>query len=118
MEHQNKFVKQKQTKNAIATIDELIEHIADRYLGINCACFTPNDARKDDILRLVKEYKADGVILYTLSFCQTYDVEAIEIQKELKKAGIPVLNISTDYSSEDSAQLSTRVEAFLELIKK
>lgn len=100
------------------TIDELIEHIADRYLGINCACFTPNDARKDDILRLVKEYKADGVILYTLSFCQTYDVEAIEIQKELKKAGIPVLNISTDYSSEDSAQLSTRVEAFLELIKK
>ncbi len=45
------------------SVDELLEIIADRYLGINCACFTPNSGRKEDILRLVKEYKADGVVL-------------------------------------------------------
>jgi len=98
------------------SIDELLELIADRYLGINCACFTPNEGRKEDILRLVKDYKVDGVILYTLNFCQPYDVEGINLEKELKKAGIPTLSVTTDYSSEDNEQLNTRIEAFLEML--
>jgi benzoyl-CoA reductase/2-hydroxyglutaryl-CoA dehydratase subunit BcrC/BadD/HgdB len=97
-------------------VDDLIENIADRYLGINCACFTPNAGRKEDILRLAKEYKVDGVILYTLSFCTNYDMEAQVLEKELKQNKIPVLCITTDYASEDSAQLKTRVEAFLETL--
>lgn len=98
------------------TVDALLENLADRYLGINCACFTPNEGRKQDLLRLVKEYKVDGVILYTLSFCTNYDMEAQVLEKELKQNKIPVLSITTDYSSEDSAQLKTRVEAFLETL--
>jgi benzoyl-CoA reductase/2-hydroxyglutaryl-CoA dehydratase subunit BcrC/BadD/HgdB len=97
-------------------VDDLMENIADRYLGINCACFTPNEGRKQDIVRLAKEYKADGVILYTLSFCTNYDMEAQVLEKELKANKIPVLSITTDYASEDSAQLKTRVEAFLETL--
>ncbi len=97
-------------------VDDLVENIADRYLGINCACFTPNEGRKEDILRLAKEYKVDGVVLYTLSFCTNYDMEAQTLEKELKQHNIPVLGITTDYSSEDSAQLKTRVEAFLETL--
>ena len=31
-------------------------------MKINCACFTPNEGRIDDILRLAKEYKVDGII--------------------------------------------------------
>ena len=100
------------------TIDGLLEILADRYLNINCACFTPNDGRKEDILRLVKEYNADGVVLYTLNFCQAYEVESIGLEKAIKEQGIPVLSISTDYSSEDNEQINTRVEAFLEMIKK
>ncbi|MHA1148346.1 MAG: double-cubane-cluster-containing anaerobic reductase [Promethearchaeota archaeon] len=100
------------------TIEDLLDILADRYLGINCACFTPNDGRKEDILRLVKEYNADGVVLYTLNFCQAYEVEAINLEKEIKRAGIPVLSITTDYSSDDNEQLSTRIEAFLEMIRK
>ncbi|MFX0073044.1 MAG: double-cubane-cluster-containing anaerobic reductase [Candidatus Hermodarchaeota archaeon] len=98
-------------------LDELLDLFADRYLGINCACFTPNTNRLEDIKRLVKEYKVDGVILYTLSFCQPYDVEAMTFEKDLKKAGIPVISITTDYSSEDESQLITRIQAFLEMLK-
>ena len=98
------------------TVDALLENLADRYLGINCACFTPNEGRLEDIKRLVKEYKADGVVLYTLSFCQIYDIEAQAFEKALKQTHIPVLTITTDYSSEDSAQLKTRVEAFIETL--
>ncbi len=98
------------------SVDELLEIIADRYLGINCACFTPNEGRKEDILRLVKEYNADGVILYTLKFCQPYEIESIGLEKALKNEHIPVLSIMTDYSSDDEGQLNTRIEAFLEML--
>ena len=33
-----------------------------------------------------------------------------------ENAGIPMLRIDTDYSAGDMGQLSTRVEAFLEMI--
>jgi benzoyl-CoA reductase/2-hydroxyglutaryl-CoA dehydratase subunit BcrC/BadD/HgdB len=37
--------------------------------------------------------------------------------ERLEKEGIPMLRIETDYSDEDSGQLRTRIEAFLEMIK-
>ncbi len=99
-------------------VDGLIRNLADRYLNINCACFTPNAARTEDIKRLVTEYNADGVVLYSLSFCQPYIMESLMIVKELKEMGIPTISIETDYSSEDVGQLQTRIQAFLEMIKK
>lgn len=98
------------------TLDDLIKNLADRYLKINCACFTPNDGRTEDIIRYAREYKVDGVIYYNLSFCHTYSIEYKKVEKELKNQNIPVLLIETDYSSEDAGQLKTRVEAFLEMI--
>jgi len=44
-------------------------------------------------------------------------MESIQLEKSLKAAGIPVLSISTDYSSDDEGQLKTRIEAFLEMLK-
>lgn len=98
------------------TIEDLIKNLADRYLEINCACFTPNDGRIEDILRYVEEYKVDGVVYSNLSFCHTYSVEYKKVEEALKKAGIPVINIETDYSTEDAGQIKTRIEAFLEML--
>jgi benzoyl-CoA reductase/2-hydroxyglutaryl-CoA dehydratase subunit BcrC/BadD/HgdB len=99
------------------TVDEMLDNLAERYLDINCACFTPNEGRLDDIVRLAKEYKADGVIHYNLQFCHTYANEAVRVQDRLEKDGIPLLRIETDYSDEDAGQLRTRIDAFLETIK-
>jgi benzoyl-CoA reductase/2-hydroxyglutaryl-CoA dehydratase subunit BcrC/BadD/HgdB len=99
------------------TLEEELKAVADRYMNIHCACFTPNDERLDDVVRLAKEYKADGVIHYNLQFCHTYANEAVKIEKRLEKEGIPLLRIETDYSDEDAGQLRTRIEAFLEMIK-
>jgi len=98
-------------------LDEQIEALAERYLNINCACFTPNDARIDDVLRLASEYRADGVIYYNLQFCHSYNVEYRKIEKALKDAGIPVMMVETDYSGNDEEQVRTRVEAFLEMLR-
>lgn len=98
------------------TLEDQYRAIADRYLGINCACFTPNTARIDDILRLAEEYKVDGVIDVHLKFCTTYDTESGQVVKALKDAGIPVMSLETDYTDSDAEQLRTRIEAFLEVL--
>ena len=98
------------------TLEEQYQALAERYMGINCACFTPNTGRIEDILRLAKEYNVDGVIDVNLKFCCLYDTEGYTVEAALKEAGIPVLGIETDYDDADAEQLRTRIEAFVEML--
>ncbi len=98
------------------TLEEMIEAIVDRYLKIDCACFTPNEERINNIISMAKELQVDGVIHYNLLFCQPYAHESIKIDKILREQNIPMLTIETDYGMEDVEQLKTRVEAFVEMI--
>ena len=99
------------------TVDDQLRAIADRYMRINCACFTPNEERLEDVVRMAREYEADGVVHYNLQFCHTYANEAVKVKSELEAADIPVLLIETDYG-DDAGQLRNRIDAFLEMIGK
>ncbi|MFA6448133.1 MAG: double-cubane-cluster-containing anaerobic reductase [bacterium] len=105
------------TPESDGTLDGQIAAIADRLLGTHCACFTPNSERIDDIVAMAKETKADGVVHYNLSFCQTYAAEAVKAEKALKKEGIPVLSLESDFSANDGEQLKTRLQSFMEMLK-
>lgn len=97
-------------------VDGQIDALARRYMKNNCACFTPNPGRIDDILRLAKEYKVDGIVDVNLKFCCLYDTEGRSVEAACKEAGIPVLGIETDYTDADAGQLRTRIEAFIEML--
>ncbi|MDP2661832.1 MAG: double-cubane-cluster-containing anaerobic reductase, partial [Dehalococcoidia bacterium] len=99
------------------SLEGQLHAVTDRLLENHCACFTPNEERVQDILDLAKDYSAGGVVYYNLSFCQTYAHESIKVGRALEAAGIPMLNIETDYSDGDMAQIKTRVDAFLEMVK-
>jgi len=101
-------------EGAANDVDGLMDAIVRRYLDIDCAIFTPNAERLEHIKQMAKEYKADGVVLYGLNFCSPYLIEALQVEKELEKAGIPAIRIETDYSREDTGQIKTRIEAFIE----
>ena len=98
------------------TLDEAYMALAQRYMKTNCACFTPNTGRIDDLVRLAKEYKVDGIIDVNLKFCCLYDTEGYNVERAMKAAGIPVLGIETDYTDTDAEQLKTRVQAFVEML--
>lgn len=98
------------------TVEELLENIVDRYFEIDCAVFTPNEARLKHIKEMYEAYNADGVLHYNLQFCQPYQIETTNIEERLEAEGIPVLRLDTDYSGEDDGQIRTRVEAFIERI--
>jgi len=99
------------------TMDELLDALVDRYMMIDCACFTPNDERLDNVTKLAKDVNAQGVIHYSLLFCQPYAHETFKVDKALSKAGIPMLAIETDYGMEDVEQLKTRIQAFVETLE-
>jgi len=101
---------------ARSDLDGQLAAIADRYMKINCACFTPNNERIDGIINKAKDYNVSGVVQYILQYCHGYNVEAIRVDGALKQANIPSLKIETDYSEEDVGPLITRIEAFLETL--
>ncbi len=95
--------------------------LADRYLGgITCPCtFRPGKiAERFGYLReYVRDWKVDGVVLFTIRFCDTYQLDMPELIAHLKDEGVPVLYIDTDYITIPTGQWRTRLQAFREMIQ-
>jgi len=100
-----------------ATREAMLAAIAERYLSIDCACFTPNSERLDHIVEMARGYGAGGVVHYALLFCTPYLVEAHKVRKTLRRESIPLLEVETDYSPEDMPALETRIQAFVEMLR-
>jgi benzoyl-CoA reductase/2-hydroxyglutaryl-CoA dehydratase subunit BcrC/BadD/HgdB len=98
--------------------NSMIRAVAERaILPCICPCFTHGDDRIDRILELYDTFKAEGIIYHVLRLCQIFDMEFLPVDKVVNDKGIPLLKIETEYSEEDTGQIKTRVEAFIEMIK-
>ena len=64
----------------------------------------------------IKEYRVDGIIGQSYLCCETWSGELFVLQKEFKEAGIPMLRIEREYTSDSLGQVQTRVQAFIETI--
>jgi benzoyl-CoA reductase/2-hydroxyglutaryl-CoA dehydratase subunit BcrC/BadD/HgdB len=100
------------------TMHDMLQALADRYsLACTCPCFVPNDDRIHRNVSLAQRYRVDGIIYHNLRGCYLYHMEAESIAKMSKELNIPLLQIETDYSPEDTEQLTVRIEAFLEMLR-
>jgi len=95
---------------------DLLTNLADRYLRIACSCMTPNHRRLKLITKLLADYRIDGVVELTWDGCHTYNIEAYQVAECVEAQSIPYMHITTDYAENDTGQLKTRVEAFLEIL--
>lgn len=99
------------------SLDDMLANLTEKYFnGIHCACFTPNPGRLEDVERLSREYQADGVLDIHLKFCQIFDTEHYFLSKYLTEKNIPNISLEVDYGDDDSGQMLTRIQAFLEMI--
>ncbi|MFX1317074.1 MAG: 2-hydroxyacyl-CoA dehydratase subunit D [Promethearchaeota archaeon] len=57
-----------------------------------------------------------GVINHIIKFCDHISIMSAHFKNKLQEKGIRVLNLERDYSRANRGQLSTRIEAFLEMI--
>ncbi len=60
------------------TLEEMLDALVDRYMRIDCACFTPNQERLHNVVSMAKELEVKGVIHFALNFCQPYAIEAFQ----------------------------------------
>lgn len=96
----------------------MMDAIADRYLlPCTCPCFSPNLEREENMLRRVKEFRADGVIFHVLKGCHLNSMDAARTSVFLRRHDIPMLKIESEYDEGDKEQLRVRIEAFLEMIQ-
>lgn len=96
--------------------EDILREIADNHLHANCSVLTPNESRLRATEELIDTYRVDGVIEVVLQFCHTYNIESVKVERAVKAKGIPYLKIETDYSTSDTGQISTRINAFLEML--
>ena len=71
-----------------------------------------------EINNIYKEKKGQelGVINHIIKFCDHFSILSTYFKEKLQKKGIQVLNLERDYSRANRGQLSTRIEAFLEMM--
>ncbi|MFW9950836.1 MAG: 2-hydroxyacyl-CoA dehydratase subunit D [Candidatus Thorarchaeota archaeon] len=79
------------------------------------------DNKVSQIVKLNSDYKKSkgksiGVINHILKFCDHFSMLSTYFKENLQKHGIQVLNLERDYSRANKGQISTRIEAFLEMI--
>ncbi|HOK56121.1 MAG TPA: 2-hydroxyacyl-CoA dehydratase family protein [bacterium] len=103
-------------------IDEETEKSVIRTLTLKyiapslCSCFIGIDKQINAILEFVEKYNLDGVVYYNLRLCNVFEIQIPVLRNILKEKGIPFLSLKTDLSKEDTGQLKTRIEAFIEMI--
>ncbi|MFZ2655924.1 MAG: 2-hydroxyacyl-CoA dehydratase family protein [Victivallales bacterium] len=100
-----------------SSVKYMLRSLAMKYIfGSICPCFISQATKLNRVLDLVKETSSKGVVNHALRLCQLCDLENYRLHQILKRNGIPLLDVRTDYSMEDTEQLRIRVEAFLETI--
>jgi bzd-type benzoyl-CoA reductase N subunit len=98
---------------------EPIEALAARYLNKPpCARVIPWEDRADYLKGLVKDFKVDAVILESLKFCPPFGFSKPLTMGNLEAAGIPVLELEREHGDASIGQLKTRIEAFLEMLRR
>ncbi len=88
-----------------------------------CPCARTMDEIKPghiakDILARARECGARGVIGHTVKFCDPYLERTPHIRELLKKEEIPFLQLEGDCTLRSIGQQKTRVEAFIEMLRR
>ena len=106
--------------SSINPIDLLVERFKKNIFGDHSV---PNflETKISQIEEFYKNYKNTsgkkvGVINHIIKFCDHMSIMSSHLKKQLQEKGIQVLNLERDYSRANKGQLSTRIEAFLEMM--
>ena len=104
-----------------------IDGLAERYLtGVKCGRTyreqkVPYDEYQQDrfghIGDFIKDFKVDGVILYIYKYCDPFGFEIPALKDYIQKSETPVLYLEDEYSMSSIGRLTTRVQAFLEILE-
>lgn len=102
--------------------ESAFDAVCRHYLHWNqCARFMDGDKidqRHEQMARLVKEFKADGIILESMKFCEFWSYEKVLANHIMNnELNIPCCTIEKEYALGAVGQLRTRFQAFIESLE-
>lgn len=103
----------------VAPGGDALTALARHYLG-RTPCPRMKEARRrfDHVLAMIEEFHADGIIFYTLKFCDPYLYDVPLLKAELAERGIPALQLEGDFTPGTLGRVRTRIEAFIEMLRQ
>ena len=91
----------------------------ERNTGVPCPTRVQNDVDWDSfLLKAMEQEKAAGMIVLMAKFCEPHMYYYPEVKEAFEKKGVPHLLIETEHESMAIEGLKTRVETFLEIVKR
>ena len=100
---------------------DLMANLADCYFWrrVPPAWFRPGRERFDFLVRLTREFEVAGVIWYQLMYRNCYKLESYYFPDVLKQAtGVPMLTIDSDYDAAETGPMATRIETFIDSLRR
>jgi len=101
------------------TAKDTLEAIADRYLArFPCPAIIDGFEKSYDMMRtVIDKTHVQGVVFARLKFCDHYVGARRLLADQLRQDhSVPVIELEREYNTTRSGQLSTRMQAFLELL--
>jgi len=88
------------------------------FRGFRC----PRTYRGADLARFrylveaARQWRARGVILYILAFCDPHKFDLVDVRRYLEGQGLPSLTLEDDYTLANAESMRTRIQAFVEML--
>jgi bzd-type benzoyl-CoA reductase N subunit len=99
--------------------DDCLTALSRHYLSrIPCPRMQDAHKRFDHVFQLADELRIDGIVFYTLKFCDPFLYDLPILKGELNARGIPSLILEGDYTPGTLGRVKTRIEAFIEMLRE
>jgi len=98
--------------------DPLTGFVGSYFTGFQCPrTYRGTDrSRFDYLLQAARDFEAQGVVLYILSFCDPHKLDLVDVRRYLEAAGLASLVLEDDYTLTNLESMRTRIQAFVEMI--
>lgn len=107
-------------RNQVSEQGDPLEALTEYYLAqMTCPVMHSKGCEEQkftDILQMVQENRADGVVFCLQKYCDMHQFESPYLESRLKKAGIPVLCLEVDQGISPE-QTRIRLQAFFEMLQ-
>lgn len=105
------------TDETIAPMDALAQRY---YYHVPCPRMAGEYRRRlEFVMQQAERARVDGVILEYIKFCDLHGTDNALLKNDLEKAGIPAIELERQYGPlADAGRVRTRVQAFLERIRR
>jgi len=89
-----------------------------RYLhNFACPRMEPSCDRLQRNARLIQDYRVEAVITQMVRYCVPQTMEQPLVRDLLKNLGIPLLELDIEYGMGGTGQITTRLQAFFEMLR-